>query len=124
MLGVSESAWLTFIAWRMLRSPRVILSLRMKKYSRRILIAISGLLFALIGAALTHSIAVQSSQPAIDNSAAFFLQTTATPSPDGEKDRSEIGSTDEIVVMGILIVLIVSVPIATRYKYWARHSTP
>lgn len=103
---------------------RVILSLRMKKYSRRIVILIAGFIVALTVAALTHSIAVQSSQPAIDNSAAFFLQTTATPQPDDEKDRSEIGSTDGIVVMGILIVLIVSIPIATRRKYWTRHSTP
>ena len=93
----------------------------MKKYSRRIVILIAGLLFALVGAALTHSIAIQSSQPAIDNSAAFFLQTTATPQPD---DQSEIGSTDWIVLMGILIVIIVSVPIAARYKYWTRHTTP
>src|SRR5262245_61842521 len=96
----------------------------MKKYSRRIVIFVVGIMLALATAALTHSIAVQSSHPAIDNSAAFFLQTTATPPPEDEKDRSEIGSTDEIVFMGILIVLIVSIPIATRRKYWMRQSAP
>jgi len=103
---------------------RVILSLRMKRYSRRIVILVAGFMLALATAALTHSIAVQSAQPAIDNSAAFFLQTTATPQPEDEKDRSEIGSTDGIVIMGILLVLIVSIPIATRHKDWMRHSAP
>jgi hypothetical protein len=93
----------------------------MKKYSRRIVILVVGFMLALATAALTHSIAVQSSQPAIDNGAAFFLQTTATPQPD---DESEIGSTDGIVIMGILIVLIVSIPIATRRKYWMRQPAP
>ena len=92
----------------------------MKKLSRRIVILCAGLILALAGAALTHSMAVQSSQPAIDNSAAFFLQTTATPQPE---DQSEIGSTDGIVIMGIIIMLIVSVPILARRRQWMRHST-
>ena len=93
----------------------------MKKYSRRIAILCLGLLLATAGAALTHSVAVQSSQPALDNSAAFFLQTTATPQPD---DQSEIGSTDGIVVMGILIVLIILIPIVSRRTHWMRQSAP
>lgn len=93
----------------------------MKKYSRRIAILCAGLILAAAGAAVTHSMAVQSSQPAIDNSAAFFLQTTATPQ---SEDQSEIGSTDGIVVMGVMIVLIVSVPIFVRRRTWMRHPAP
>ena len=93
----------------------------MKKYSRRIAIVCLGLTLATAAAALTHSRAVQSSQPAIDDSAAFFLQTTATPQPN---DQSEIGSTDEIVVMGFLIGLIIFIPIAARRRQWKRQSAP
>jgi hypothetical protein len=93
----------------------------MKKYSRRIAMACLGLILATAAAALTHSKAVQSSRPAIDDSTAFFLQTTATPQP---KDRSEIGSTDGIVAMGFLIGLIIFIPIAARRRQWKRQSTP
>jgi membrane protein YdbS with pleckstrin-like domain len=47
--------------------------------------------------------------------AAFFLPSTSTPQP---KDMSEIGSTDGIVIMGILIALIVIIPILWRRKTW------
>lgn len=93
----------------------------MKKYSRRIAIVSLGLILATAAAALTHSRAVKSSQPAIDDSAAFFLQTTATPQPN---DQSEIGSTDGIVVMGFLIGLIIFIPIAARRRQWKRQSAP
>jgi hypothetical protein len=93
----------------------------MNYYIRRIFILAVGLFLAASVAALTHSTAVQSSQPAIDNSAAFFLQTTATPHPD---DQSEIGSTDGIVVMGVIIVIIISIPIMARRRQWMRHSAP
>ena len=79
-----------------------------------------GLILAITGAMLTHSIAVQSSLPAFDARASFFLQTTPTPQPEGEKDRSEIGSTDGIVIMGFVIVLIVAIPILVRRKHWMR----
>lgn len=74
----------------------------------------------MFGAALTHSIAVQSFQPAFDTRASFLLQVTTTPPPEDEKDRSEIGSTDGIVVMGVVIVLIVAIPILVRRKHWMR----
>jgi hypothetical protein len=93
----------------------------MKNRIRRILILGAGLILAATVAALNHSTAVQSSQPGIDNSAAFFLQTTATPQPE---DQSEIGSTDGIVVMGVIIVLIVSIPILARRRQWMRPSAP
>jgi len=96
----------------------------MNNYSRRVLIVIGGLILAIISAALTHSIAIQSSLPAFDTRASFLLQTTTTPQPEDQADRSEIGSTDGIVVMGVVIVLIVAVPILVRRKHWIRQSTP
>jgi hypothetical protein len=58
--------------------------------------------------------------PAINNlgAAAFFVQTT--PTPPIEEDRSEVGSTDEIVILGGVIVIIVLVPILLQRKAWAR----
>jgi hypothetical protein len=93
----------------------------MKKSMHRILILGTGVILAATAAALTHSTAVQSSQPGIDNRAAFFLQTTATPQP---ADQSEIGSTDGIVVMGLIIVLIVSIPILARRRQWMGPPAP
>lgn len=93
----------------------------MKKYSRRLAILSAGLILAFALAALTYSIAVQSSLAASDTSAGFFLQTTSTPQPE---DKSEIGSTDGIVVMGVIIVLIVAVPILVRRKHWMKQLSP
>lgn len=50
--------------------------------------------------------------------AAFLLQTPATPPP---QDQSVVGSTDGIVVMGVITVLIVIVPILVRRKSWVGH---
>jgi hypothetical protein len=72
-----------------------------------------GCLLALFSAALNYS-----APPAMDTDfggAAFFIQPTATPQP---SDLSEIGSTDGIVIMGILIALIIIVPILLRRKAW------
>ena len=71
------------------------------------------LLLALLSAALTYSSPSQA-QTAFPDSA-YFLQTTPTPS---QEDRSEIGSTDEIVIMGGVIALIVIAPILIRRKSW------
>lgn len=73
-----------------------------------------GFVLALFSAGLTYS------APTIDGNfgdgaAAFFLQSTSTPQP---KDMSEIGSTDGIVIMGILIALIILVPILLQRKSW------
>jgi hypothetical protein len=47
--------------------------------------------------------------------AAFFLQPTTTPPP---QDLSEIGSTDGIIVMGLVIALIIIIPILVQRKSW------
>ena len=49
------------------------------------------------------------------SAAAFFQQPTSTPQVE---DVSEIGSTDEIIVLGGVIVLIVIVPIFLYRKSW------
>jgi energy-coupling factor transporter transmembrane protein EcfT len=73
-----------------------------------------GLLLALFSAALTYS-----TPPAMDGrfgAGAFFI--TQPASPPQQKDLSEIGSTDGIVIMGFLIVLIIIIPILLRRKSW------
>lgn len=73
-----------------------------------------GFLLALFGAALTYS-----TPPAMDGTfgdGAFFI--TQPTSPPQQKDLSEIGSTDGIVIMGFLIVLIIIIPILLRRKSW------
>jgi hypothetical protein len=72
-----------------------------------------GLLLALFSAALTYL-----SHPALQMdfpAAAFFQQPTSTPQVE---DVSEIGSTDEIIVLGGVIALIVFVPIFLYRKTW------
>lgn len=49
------------------------------------------------------------------SAAAFFQQPTSTPQVE---DVSEIGSTDEILALGGIIVLIVIVPIFLYRKSW------
>jgi len=87
----------------------------MKKLVRPALVLVICLSLVLLSGALTYSF-----QPAVQGSLSattFFLQTTATPQPE---DVSEIGSTDGIVAMAGIIVLIVIVPILLRRKHWMR----
>jgi hypothetical protein len=51
--------------------------------------------------------------------AAHYLQK-ASPTPTVTGDVSRIGSTDGIVLMGIVIVLIIIMPIWLRRKTWAK----
>jgi hypothetical protein len=86
----------------------------MSKLMRPIITVGLGSLLALFSAAISYS-----TPPAMEGAfgAATFLvlQPTSTPKP---KDLSEIGSTDGIVVMGILIALIIIVPILLHRKSW------
>jgi len=45
---------------------------------------------------------------------------TPTPTPTATEDISRIGSTDGIVLMGIVIVLIIAIPILLRRKAWGK----
>jgi len=85
----------------------------MKKLVRPALVLGICLSLALLSAALTFSF-----QPAMQESliaTASPLQPTITPQP---QDLSEIGSTDGIVAMVGIIVLIVIIPILLRRKDW------
>ena len=73
-----------------------------------------GSLLALFSAAITYS-TPPAMEGAFDAAAFLVLQPTSTPKP---KDLSEIGSTDGIVFMGILIALIIIIPILLRRKSW------
>jgi len=87
----------------------------MKKLVRPALVLGMCLSLALLSAALTNS-----TQPAMQGdptATASFPQPTITPQPE---DVSEIGSTDGIVAMGGIIVLIVITPILLRRKHWTR----
>jgi hypothetical protein len=81
---------------------------------RPIITIVVGFMLALFSAALTYS-TPPAMEENIGGAAAFFIQSTATPHP---KDMSEIGSTDGIVIMGILIALIIIVPILWQRKSW------
>ena len=85
----------------------------MKKLVRPALVLGMCVSLALLSTALTYSV-----QPAIQTSltaTASSPQPTITPQP---QDLSEIGSTDGIVAMVGIIVLIIMVPILLRRKDW------
>jgi hypothetical protein len=91
----------------------------MKKLMRPIVTIGLGIVLTLFSAALNYS---YSASPAIQgtvSATAVFLQstptTTTTPQPE---DLSEIGSTDGIITMGIIISLIIIIPILLRRKSW------
>jgi len=88
----------------------------MKKLIHPFIVLGITLLIALSCAGLTYP--ARSSSLARTTGAALFFQTTPTPQP--EKDRSVVGSTDGIVIMGGIIVLIVIIPILARRKAWMR----
>jgi hypothetical protein len=73
-----------------------------------------GITLALFSAALTYAVP-PAGQGDFSVAAFFVQQPTSTPMP---QDLSEIGSTDGIVTMGILIALIVIVPILLRRRSW------
>ena len=72
-----------------------------------------GLLLAIVSAALSHPVLTDSSLGA----AAFAAQATATAPA---ADASRIGSTDGIVWLSVVIVLIVIIPILLRRDTWSR----
>ncbi|HEY5731919.1 MAG TPA: hypothetical protein VIS72_17870 [Anaerolineales bacterium] len=88
----------------------------MKRLIRPAMIIVLSLLIAVSSAAVTYTARI--SGPNYSTTAAFFLQTTPTP-PDGE-DRSVVGSTDGIVVMGAVIALVVLIPILVQRKTWTQ----
>lgn len=75
----------------------------------------------LMMAALSAVFSTASPGMGADNlaAAAQLLQTTS-PTPAPAEAVSTVGTTDGIVLMGIVIVLIVIIPILLRRKTWAK----
>lgn len=91
----------------------------MKKFMRFTIMLGISLMIAFFSAALTFvtpPAAMQLDFPA----AVFFQQPTSTPQVKGV---SEIGSTDGIIILGGVIVLIVLVPIFLYRKSWMHTSS-
>jgi len=86
----------------------------MKRFIRPAILISVSILIALISAAVTYTTKI--SGAGYTSTAAYFLQ--APPTPPVDEDRSVVGSTDGIVVMGGVIALIVLVPILVKYKSW------
>jgi hypothetical protein len=90
----------------------------MKKFIRPVIILILSLLLALAVVAFSGTSATESSKFAEYSKSAFFFQITSTPQP--TEDRSEIGSTDGLTVMSIIIVIIIVIPIFLKRKNWSQ----
>ena len=88
----------------------------MKKIIRPAIILGISLMIALTSAAITYTEKISSL--GYSTTASIFLQTT--PTPQAEEDRSEVGSTDTIAVMGGVITLIVLIPILLQRKSWTQ----
>ncbi len=81
-------------------------------YSLRPVLVIGiGLMLAFTSAVLSRSLPVGSNHSV----SALSIQPTVTPSA---QDVSEIGSTDGIVFMGFLILLIIWIPILIYRRSW------
>ncbi|MBC7876057.1 MAG: hypothetical protein H7Y59_02710 [Anaerolineales bacterium] len=70
--------------------------------------AITLLCIALVIAFVTATFNRSPASALNTSESSIFLQTTPTPA---QEDLSEIGSTDGILIMGIVIVLIVTLPL-------------
>jgi len=87
-----------------------------KKLLRPVIILLISSSMALISAAITYTAQIYGLQGT--TRAALLIQTT--PPTQVDQDRSEIGSTDETVVMGGVIATIVVIPILFKYKDWKK----
>jgi hypothetical protein len=87
-----------------------------KKHARKLPIVFFVLivLFLIVNGLVLRSIGLSGDQL---GAAALHAQVTSTPPM--EQDRSEIGSTDGIIFMGIIILMIIFVPILLQRKSWS-----
>ena len=103
----------------MIKSLHDILEKMMKKIMRSMIVLGISLIIALFSGALTFITPPAAMQLDLPG-AAFFQQPTSTPQVE---DVSEIGSTDGIIILGGVIVLIVLVPIFLYRKSWMQASS-
>ena len=85
----------------------------MKRLTPSLITIVLSLVLALFTAALTYS--APSEARTNINTGDSFMQVTPTPQAE---DRSVIGSTDQIVVMGGVISAIIIIPILASRKSW------
>ena len=85
----------------------------MKRLTPSLITIVLSLVLALFTAALTYS--APSEARANITTGDSFMQETPTPQAE---DRSVIGSTDQIVVMGGVISAIIIIPILAGRKSW------
>ena len=90
--------------------------LYMRKLFRPAVILGISLTIALLAAAVTYTAKIAGN--GYSTTASILLQDT--PTPQVEEDRSEVGSTDLIVLMGGVITFIVLVPILVQRKAWTQ----
>ena len=88
----------------------------MRKFIRPFIILFFSLILALACTGFTYTTGLSGFTN--QTGAALFFQTTSTPQI--EEDKSVVGSTDGIVIMGGVITLIVLVPILARRKAWMK----
>jgi hypothetical protein len=92
---------------------RDILAISMKRLTPSLITIVLSLVLALFTAALTYS--APSEARTNGTTGDFFMQTTPTPQTE---DRSVIGSTDQIIIMGGVISAIIIIPILASRKSW------
>lgn len=85
----------------------------MKRYTPPLITIGLSLALALCSAALTYS--ANSDARTSFTTGVFFMQATPSPQTD---DKSEMGNTDQIVIMGSVISVIIIVPILMKRKSW------
>jgi hypothetical protein len=90
----------------------------MKKFIRPVIILIISLSLALTVVAFSATNSTGSTRLDDYSGAAFFFQITATPQP--VDDRSEIGSTDGLTLLSIIITTIIVIPILLKRKNWSQ----
>ncbi|MBK9927600.1 MAG: hypothetical protein IPP66_20210 [Anaerolineales bacterium] len=87
----------------------------MKRFIRPAIILGVSLLIALSSAMITYTAKI--SGQGYSTTASILLQTTPTPV---EEDRSEVGDTDLIVILGGVITAIILIPVLIQRKSWMR----
>ena len=87
----------------------------MKRLIRPVIILSISLLIAIVSAAVIYPEKTSGSSY-YSATAAYFLD--ASPNHPSAKDQSKVGSTDGLIVMSGVIVLIVIIPIIIQRKSW------
>lgn len=90
----------------------------MKKSIRPFIFLLTSLLLILSNAAFSQSISGPSFKLTDSVGKVLSYQTTNTPPP--QQDKSEIGSTDGITILGFVIVMIIVLPILIKRKEWTQ----